>query len=178
MGKDEHILGNANAKVVVIEYSDTECPFCKMFHKTMHQVIEERGDKVAWVYRHYPIPQLHAKALNEAVATECAWEQGGNEIFWKYTDEIYARTPSNDGLDEKELPAIAAMLGLNMTSFESCLASQKYENKIQNDIDSGDEAGARGTPSSFILKNGKVVDTIAGAQPLNIVMSKIDQALK
>jgi protein-disulfide isomerase len=98
----DHILGNPNAKIIIVEYSDLECPFCKQFHNTMHQIISNNPD-VAWVYRHYPIPQLHPKAFHEAEATECAWEQGGNDAFWKYTDTIYKITPSNNGLDEKEL---------------------------------------------------------------------------
>ena len=69
----------------------------------MHQVIREKGDQVAWVYRHYPIPELHPKAFHEAEATECAWEQGGNSTFWKYIDKIFEITPSNNGLDEAKL---------------------------------------------------------------------------
>ncbi|MBI5139288.1 DsbA family protein [Candidatus Nomurabacteria bacterium] len=176
--KDEHILGNVNAEVVVVEYSDTECPFCKMFHETMHKVIKEKGDKVAWVYRHYPIPQLHQRASKEAEATECAWEQGGNDTFWKYTDEIYTRTKSNDSLDPKELPAIAKTLGLNLTSFETCFSSGKYQAKVENDVKGGEEAGVNSTPSSFILKKGKLVDTIRGAQPFSTVITQIEKALK
>ncbi len=99
---DEHITGNPNAKIVVVEYSDLECPFCKMFQNTMQQIIGENPD-VAWVYRHYPIPQLHPKAFHESEASECAWEQGGNDAFWKYIDHIHQITPSNNGLDVKEL---------------------------------------------------------------------------
>ncbi len=100
---DEHILGNVNAKIIIVEYSDLECPFCKVFHTTMHQVVEKNNGDVAWVYRHYPITQLHSKAFHEAEATECAWEQGGNETFWKYTDRIFEITQSNNRLDESEL---------------------------------------------------------------------------
>ena len=100
---DDHILGNVNAKIIIVEYSDLECPFCKMFHNTMHQVVEKSNGNVAWVYRHYPILQLHPKAFHEAEATECAWEQGGNSAFWKYTDKLFEITPSNNGLDETQL---------------------------------------------------------------------------
>jgi protein-disulfide isomerase len=112
VSSDEHILGDANAPVVIVEYSDTECPFCKVFHNTMHQVLDQSAGKVAWVYRHFPIEQLHAKAPLEAEATECAWEQGGNEMFWKYIDEIFKRTGSNDKLPVEELTVIAKDLGL------------------------------------------------------------------
>ena len=85
---DDHILGNTNAKIIVVEYSDLDCPFCKTFHNTMHQVIKNNPD-VAWVYRHYPIPQLHPNAFRKAEETECAWEQKGNDGFWKYADKVF-----------------------------------------------------------------------------------------
>ncbi len=102
ISKDDHIIGNPNAKIIIVEYSDLECPFCKRFHETMHQVIDGNSD-VAWVYRHYPIPQLHPQAFHQAEATECAWEQGGNVAFWKYTDMLYKITPSSGNLEDREL---------------------------------------------------------------------------
>lgn len=176
--KDEHILGNPNAKIIIVEYSDTECPFCKVFHTTMHKVVEQNSGQVAWVYRHYPIPQLHPTAAREAEATECAWEQGGNNAFWKYVDRLFEITPSNNGLDMAELPKIAAYVGLDVASFNTCLASGKYKNKVEADINDGVKAGVNGTPSSFILKNGKIVDSIPGAQPLEVVNQKIKDALR
>ena len=171
---DDHITGNPNAELVIIEYSDLECPFCRIFHATMHQVIET-NQNVAWIYRHYPIPQLHQKAFYEAEATECAWEQGGDEAFWKYADRIFAITPSNDGLDTSELPRIAEYVGLNVQSFNACLASGKFKNKIQADIDRGVIDGVNGTPSSFIIKNGQVVGTIPGALPYQSVIQTLSQ---
>lgn len=170
---DEHILGDANAELIIVEYSDTECPFCKRFHTTMQEVMRTNGAKVAWVYRHYPIPQLHQKAFTEAVATECAWEQGGNTAFWDYTDEVYARTGSNDSLATTELPKIASDIGLDVSAFNTCLLSDKYNTKIETDINDGHVVGVRGTPTSFILKGGIVVDVIEGAQPIEIIQDKI-----
>ncbi len=89
---DDHIIGNINAKIIIVEYSDLDCPFCKTFHKTMHRVVKDMNGDVAWVYRHYPIPQLHPNAFQKAEATECAWEQGGNDAFWKYTDKVFEIT--------------------------------------------------------------------------------------
>ncbi|OGI63353.1 hypothetical protein A2818_01420 [Candidatus Nomurabacteria bacterium RIFCSPHIGHO2_01_FULL_40_12] len=170
----DHILGNKNAKIIIVEYSDLECPFCKVFHNTMHKVIAD-NNKVAWVYRHYPIPQLHPKAFREAEATECAFEQGGNDAFWKYTDRLFEVTPSNNGLPEIELAKIAQYAGLNVASFNTCLDSGKYKDKVQKDIDDGNKAGVSGTPSSFILVNSKVVDVIRGAQPFEVVMQQLSQ---
>jgi len=172
VSSNDHIIGNTNAKIIVVEYSDLECPYCKGFHNTMHGVIENNKN-VAWVFRHYPIPQLHSKAFKEAEATECAWEQGGNDAFWKYTDRVFEITPSNNGLDVAELPKIAQSIGLNVASFNDCLASGKFKNKVQADIDDGVKAGVNGTPSSFILVNGKLIDAIPGAQPYESVMQRL-----
>ncbi len=104
--------------------------------------------KVAWVYRHFPIAQLHAKAAKEAQASECAADQGK---FWPYIDEIYAITPSNDGLDASKLPEIARDLGLDVTAFNTCLNSDKHVAEIAASVREAQEAGANGTPSSFLV---------------------------
>ena len=172
---DDHILGNKNAKIVIVEYSDTECPFCKNFHRTMQEVVKQNDGEVAWVYRHYPIPELHSKAPRQAEATECAYEQGGNTAFWKYIDRMFGVTPSNNGLPDSELENIAEYVGLNSSAFYTCLQSGKYKDKVADDIADGRKAGVSGTPSSLILVNGKVVDRIAGAQPLDIVLQMVNQ---
>jgi protein-disulfide isomerase len=175
---DEHITGNPKAKIVIVEYSDSECPFCKMFHETMIKVVAQSAGKIAWVYRHYPIAQLHPKAFNEAVAMECAWEQGGNDSFWKFTNELYARTESNNKLDVLELPKIATNVGLNIDTFYTCLSTEKYADKVKADMSDGEKAGINGTPNSFILKNGKIVDVIQGAMPIEEIMKKIEAVSK
>lgn len=148
---DEHILGDINAPIVIVEYSDMECPFCKRFHLVLQSVLEKNNGNVAWVYRHYPIPQLHSKATREAGATECAWEQGGNNTFWKYLDRIMEITPSNNGLEEKELSDTANYIGIDSKSFNTCLDSGKYIDKVQADINDGLNAGALGTPYNLII---------------------------
>jgi predicted DsbA family dithiol-disulfide isomerase len=157
--KDEHILGDRDSEILIIEFSDTECPFCKSFHSTMHKIIDEFGDgRVAWAYRHFPLEGLHRKAKKEAIATECANELGGNDVFWTYVDEIYNVTPSNDGLDEAQLPQIAEDVGLDKTLFEECLNSGKYTKKIEDDIKNSRDLGGTGTPFSVMVLKEKISD--------------------
>ena len=113
--ENDHVLGNSNAPITIIEFSDTECPVCKKFHETMQKIMDEYGKdgEVKWVYRHFPLDQIHSKARKEAEATECANEIGGNEKFWEYINKIYEITPSNNGLDPAELLKIAKSIGLN-----------------------------------------------------------------
>lgn len=176
----DHIRGNPNAEVVIVEYSDTECPFCKRFHDTMKQVMNEyeASGKVAWVYRHFPLDQLHKKARGEAVALECANEQGGNDAFWKYADRLFEITPSNDGLDAAELPKIATFVGLDAAKFSTCLASGKYDAHIEAEAQNAQATGGEGTPWSVIVtKSGKKYP-LSGAQPYEAVKQAIEQALK
>ena len=178
--KEDHIRGSINADVFIIEYSDTECPFCKRFHSTLQQIMDEyeKSGQVAWVYRHFPIPQLHSKAEQEAVATECAAELGGNDSFWAYTDRIYEITPSNNGLDLNLLPEIAEEIGLNRSDFEACLVDEDESilDKIRTDRDEAIATGGRGTPHSLVIIGNKIFP-IQGAQPFETVKATIEQAL-
>lgn len=178
VSQNDRILGDPNASIVVVEYSDLECPFCKVFHNTMHQIVDEYAGQVAWVYRHFPIAELHSKAPKEAEASLCAFDQGGNTIFWKYIDKVFATTGSNNTLDASALPKIAGDLGLDVASFNTCLSSGKYTKQIESDTTKAIDAGARGTPYSLILKDGKQVDFINGAEPIEDVRLKIGSALK
>ena len=174
----DHIIGSSNADLVIVEYSDTECPFCKVFHKSMHQVVLDYNGRVAWVYRHFPIAQLHTKAAKEAEATECAAELGGNQAFWKYIDKLFETTDSNDSLDLKELPKIATAVGLDEAAFNTCLSSGKYTEFVGKSITEAVKAGARGTPYSVIITRDDQKIVINGAEPLLNVKSKIDALLK
>ena len=175
----DHIRGNPNAKVKVIEFSDPECPFCKRFQKTMNQIIDEYGKsgQVAWVYRHFPLDAIHSKARKESEALECANEQGGSAKFWAYLDRLFEVTPSNDGLDLAELPKIAEYSGLDKAKFNQCLESGKYAKRVADDLADGIKSGAQGTPYSVVVAaNGKKF-VINGALPYESVKATINQAL-
>lgn len=175
--KTDHIRGSQNAKVTVIEYADTECPFCKRFHPTMQQLIREYPNDVRWVYRHFPLDALHPKARKESEATECAGELGGSDKFWAYLDRLYEVTPSNDGLDPAELPKIAEFVGLNGAQFEQCLSSGKYAQHVADDLADAESAGGTGTPYSVVLAAGGEKFPLEGAQPYAAVKQLVEQAL-
>lgn len=177
----DHIRGNPAAPVKIVEYSDMECPFCKRFHPTMQQAIDEYGKQgqVAWVYRHFPLDSIHSNARPEAVAAECAGELGGNGVFWKYVDRFFEVTPSNNQTDiGMVLPQIARELGLDEARFASCRASGKYDLHIQDDLDNAIATGGGGTPWSIIVAaNGKKYP-LNGAQPYAAVKQLIELALQ
>jgi len=174
----DHIRGDKNADILLVNYSDFECPFCKRFHPTMQQIMKEYGNKVAWVYRHFPL-SFHVNAQKEAEASECAAELGGNEAFWKYTDAIYEKTTSNGtGFALDALVPLAKELGINESKFKQCLDSGKYAKHVQEDMAGGSAAGVSGTPGTIIVtKNGKK-DLINGALPFEQAKQQIDALLK
>ena len=177
----DHILGNLNtAEVFIVEFSDLECPFCKRFHETLKQVMAEYGEsgKVAWVYRHFPLTNLHPKAAKEAEATECAAELGGELKFWEYIDELFEITPSNNRLDLALLPQIAEDVGLDRSAFEECLESGRRKSDVDEDLEDALNSGGRGTPHTILItKDGKNSLRIQGAQPFEEVKAQIEQFL-
>lgn len=177
---DDHILGDPNAPVKLIEFVDLECPFCKRFHTTLKQIMDEFGKdgKLALVYRHFPLDSIHTKARKEAQAAECAASQGGNSKFWEYIDEVFKITPSNDRLDLAELPKIAARLGLDQSLFEECLAAGKDKEKIESQLQDAISSGGRGTPWSIIVNQAGKKFPINGALPYDAVKTTIEEALK
>ena len=179
ISQEDYILGNPNAPIKIIEFSDIECPFCKRFHVTMNRIVDEYGKdgKVAWVYRHFPLDQLHSNARKEAQATECAGEIGGNTAFWEYLNRIFEITPSNDGLDLAELPEIAEYVGIDKVKFNECLTSNRYADKIESQVQDAISSGAKGTPYSIVIApNGKKL-VINGAQPYEKVKAIIESLL-
>lgn len=153
ISKSDHILGDPNAPVVLVEFSDTECPFCKMFQTTMNSVMDTYGKsgKVAWVYRYFPLDGLHKKSRSEAQAVECVSELGGSTAFWKMLDTIYQNTPGNDGLDSAKLSEFAKTVGVDVNKFNDCWASGKYAGLIEAHFQDGKRAGAQGTPYSVLV---------------------------
>jgi protein-disulfide isomerase len=177
----DHIRGNPDAPVKIVEYSDFECPFCKRFHSDMQQAMDKYGDsgQVAWVYRHFPLDSLHpVKARAEAVASECAAEQGDDEAFWAFADRFFEVTPSNNQTDiETVLPQIASEIGLNVAEFNTCLDSGKFDEHIQSEIDNAIATGGRGTPWSIIITEDGTKYPVNGALPFAQLEQMITAAL-
>lgn len=177
-GRD-HVRGNPSAPVTLIEYSDFECPFCKSFHPTVKKVVDESKGQVKWVYRHFPLDEIHpVKARKEAAASECAAELGGNEAFWKFADRFYELTPSNNKTDiDTVLPQIAREIGLDAAKFASCLASGRHDRRVEEDLQNAFATGGRGTPWSVIVSKSGKTYPLSGAQPYASVKQLVELAL-
>lgn len=147
VSEEDHIRGDANAPVTVIEFSDFQCPYCARFHETMLQAMDKYPTKIKWVYKHFPLSSIHSQAQLAAEASECAAEQGN---FWEFADEVVKRQSS---LSRNTFGEVAQMLNLDTSQFDNCVASGKYKSKVQADYALGLQNGVNGTPGLFI--NGK-----------------------
>lgn len=173
--KRDHIYGNPDAEVSLIEYSDFECPFCKRFHPTSKELVDKSHGEVNLVYRHFPLPMHEPSATHEAEASECAAELGGNDTFWAYADAIFKRTKSNgNGFPQDQLVPLAVKLGLDGTKFKDCLDSGRQKERVESDEKEGQRIGISGTPGNILLNNktGKV-EVRTGAQPLDALMQAV-----
>jgi protein-disulfide isomerase len=157
--------GAANAPIQLVEFSDFQCPFCARAHSTVQQVLTTYGDKVRFVYRHYPLPN-HPNAKPAAEASACALEQ---DRFWPFHDRLFANTSK---LADSDLKAHAASIGLDVAAFNACFDSRKYKDQVERDIDEAGDAGVTGTPAFFI--NGRPLE---GAQPFDAFKRLIDEEL-
>ena len=166
VGKDDHIRGDKNAKITVIEYSDFECPFCSRFHPTMKQLISANKD-VSWVYRHFPLTSIHSNAQKAAEASECAADQNK---FWEYADKLFENSPN---IGRAQLTAIAKEVGLNVSKFDKCVDSGEKADRVQADATDAQGAGGTGTPFSVIVKGDQQIP-ISGAVPLAQIQSIVD----
>jgi protein-disulfide isomerase len=159
--------GAANAPITVVEFSDFHCPFCKRVLPTLKDLESKYGDKVKVVFRDYPLDQLHPGARKAHEAARCAHEQGK---FWAYHDILFDKAPRASADDLKTYAREAA---LDLGKFDQCLASGKYKEVVQKDIEEGARLGINGTPAFFI--NGEL---ISGAQPLEAFVRVVDRELE
>jgi len=173
---DDPFLGDKNAPVTIIEFSDFQCPFCrKLYKETLPQIKKEYIDtgKAKFVYRDFPLA-FHSAAMPAAQGAECADDQGK---FWEMHDKIFEEQEKQGSgtvqFTADDVKKWAGEIGLNTSEFSQCLNSEKYKSEVEKDIADGTAVGVRGTPATFI--NGRLV---SGAQPFPAFKTIIDEELK
>ena len=132
ISKDDYTLGNPNAPIVLIEYSDYECPFCKQYHSVLHQIMDEYGvgGKVAWVYRQFPLTQLHPNAAKISEAALCVGSIGGNDAFWEFTNRIFDERDLDTPTNVTKLPQYAEAAGVLQKDYVGCINDGFMEAKV------------------------------------------------
>jgi len=170
---DDPFIGDENAPVTMVEFSDFQCPFCGRFRsQTFDQIKAKYIDtgKVKFVYRDFPLESIHPQARPSAEAAECADEQGK---FWEYHDKLFEEQQVWASAGSTEFKKYATDLGLDTKQFNTCLESGKYKDEVSNDLADATRAGGQGTPHFVIGKT-----PISGAQPFSSFEAAIEAELK
>lgn len=172
-------LGEPDALVTMIEFSDYQCPFCGRFFKQTFAAIKAQyidTGKVRYVFRDFPLDQLHPQARKAAEAAHCAGEQGK---YWEMHDTLFRNQAA---LKVENLPAFARDLGLEVDAFNACLDQGKYTNAVNQHHAAGSAVGITGTPAFFIGKtnmDGTIEATLVkGAHPITAFRQAIDRLLE
>jgi protein-disulfide isomerase len=173
---EDHIKGSLEAEIMIVEYSDFDCPFCSRFHDSMNQVVANDAE-VAWVFRQFPLEQLHPQAPAVAAASECVAELGGNDAFWSFTDGYFAARGAGDSTPHNVLiPQLATSAGVSESTFSECFESQRTVELVQDDLNNAVETGGRGTPWSILIGPTGKTYPINGALPASAVEQLIEVA--
>lgn len=174
----DYVRGNPNAPIVMIEYSDYECPFCKEYHSVMSQIMDEYGvtGKIAWVYRQFPLAQLHPNATKLSEAGLCVGEIAGNTAFWNFTDLIFNSRDIDAPTNITKLPQYVAEVGVDQTAYVECINSGRMEASVLASAEEGFRIGARGTPYT-ILMVGDQEAVIDGAKPYEVVKAIVQNLI-
>jgi protein-disulfide isomerase len=174
---NDHILGNKDAKVTIFEFSDFQCPFCRVFEQGAYAQIKKDyidTGKARLIYRHYPL-DFHPQSKLAAEASECAGEQGK---FWEMHDKMFAEQEKKGSgttitFTANDVKKWASAIGVKAAQFNTCLDTNKYDGRINDDINFANSIGVSGTPTFFI--NGA---RLVGAQPFASFKAAIDILLK
>lgn len=164
------VRGDRDAKVSVVEFSDIDCPFCSRFHETMKKVLAQYEGQINWVYRDFPLDQLHPQATAKAIAADCVGKLTDNDTYWKYLDALFVSSADDEVIAE------ATKLGVDLTQLEACQNDPEMAEAVQAELAQGAAAGARGTPYSVILVGDETIP-VNGAVPEAQLIASIEQAL-
>ncbi|MCB9803031.1 thioredoxin domain-containing protein [Candidatus Nomurabacteria bacterium] len=170
--KDDWLRGDKKADITIVEYSDIDCPYCQKFHETMKQVLADYNGDVNWVYRNFPLTQLHPEAAKKAEIAECVGEVAGNDKLWDYLDYMYANKTAL-----ADINTALAKINVNAEKVNSCFEAGKYTQKVQSQISEAVAAGGRGTPYSIIVAGDQRMP-INGALPYETIAQQLDALLK
>ncbi len=177
VGVSDHILGNPTAKVMIITYTDFDCEYCKGFNETLHQIIAHAGRNgdVAWVFREFPLSELHPNAFAHARAAECAAQVAGNDAFWRFAHALFVHQP----VQPSEYGTLAASVGISDNAFATCYAKKDpiLDARITADRENALALGAQGAPYSVIVVNGQPSVVLDSAYSYDAVKQLVDQAL-
>jgi protein-disulfide isomerase len=165
----DHIIGSPDAPIVLIEYSDFQCPFCSVIYPTIKRIVSESNGEIAWVMRNFPLESIHPQARPAATAAECIAGLGGNNAFWKYADTVFN---NQQQLNPSYSRQLALSFGIDAAQYDSCVAKDTYKDRIEAEVGDVVSNGGNGTPYTVVYsKNYQTA--IPGALPYNQITAVI-----
>lgn len=175
---DKSIYGNVEARFTLLEFSDTECPYCKRFHDTPKQIVDSSKGNVNWQWKHLPLGFHNPVAKQQAIAAECIREQKGNKAFWVFLDDVFNQTQLN-GRGVSNLAGLIEDIGADPKEAQECIQSGRYSEKVEADILQATNNGITGTPATVVVDNytGRT-QLMGGAQPAEAIMSMVRKMLE
>lgn len=174
IGRRDHVRGNPDAPITLVEYSDFQCPYCGALHPTLTQLTEESTD-VRWVFRHFPLTNIHSSAFGAAVASECIAELAGNDAFWEFSDTLFSNQRQlGTTLYESE----AAKFGINKDDYNACTSRDDIIDIVRTDFNEARSEGGGGTPFTVVISASGLRQGLPGPHPIEDWRNIVKQALE
>lgn len=177
---EDHIIGNPSAPIVFVEYADIDSPHGKKLQLTMEQLMTEyaSGDKVAWVYRHFPVTTIRPNSAMHALAAECAASVSTPLTFFRFIDAMNVAAPGATIFSPRNYATITRQLGLPQEAFDACISSRTFEERVHADYLNALEAGATESPYTVLLVPGQEPRVIRGAPPYKTLKQIIEAEIQ
>jgi len=164
--RDDPQTGPQDADITIVEFGDFMCPHCADSALSVRTITAEYPNRVRYIFRDFPIEDLHPGSTQIHIAGECAKEQGK---FWPFHDKVFQ---NQESITAENISAYVAQVGINIKDFDECIASGRYDNEVARDVSDGREAGVYGTPTFFF--NGRKIE---GAVPYEVLKQMVDIVL-
>lgn len=172
------IYGNLNARFSLVEFSETECPFCVRHHGTMKSLVDSSKGNINWEWKHLPLGSHNPSAMTQAVIGECIAEQKGNRYFWAYIDEVFESTRGN-GQGVQNLLGLVESYDVDLNEVRKCAASSEARAIVDEDVELAGSLGISGTPATFVVDNQTGnSQMVTGAQPSGVFTSTIKRLME
>ncbi len=171
---DDHIVGSLSAPVILVEYSDFECPFCSLIYPNLKKIVADSNGKIAWIYRNFPLDSIHPEARPAAEAAECIAAELGNDAYWKFADAIFA---DQQHMGSALYAKIASQLGADPQAFSECVSSKKYDDRINADNAEAMKNGGQGTPFTIVVGKKGAPTSFSGALPLPQIQAIVQSVM-
>lgn len=172
VAKDDWMRGDKKADITIVTFSDIDCPYCQKFHDTMNQVMKNYDKKINWVFRQFPLAQLHPEATKKAEYAECIGNIGGNDKFWAFLDYMFTNKTAL-----ADINTALNKIGVNADKINACVTEGKFAQKVQDQTAQAVDAGGRGTPYSVIVAGDQRLP-INGALPYETIAKQLDTLVK